>query len=86
MKTKTRYMVAVLSDNGRYTIRDCGHKHTTLSGAVRCMNTLAGRTPDGIAAEWWRAEIMHIDESPLTPTELRDIESIQYKAYCEQNA
>ena len=76
---KTRYMVAVLSDNGRYTVRDCGHKHTTLTGAARCYNSLTRPMGDGMYdASWWRCRILHTDETGLTDAEDRAVSDIQY--------
>ena len=79
MQTTTRYMIAVLSDDGRYTIRDCGHKHTTLTGAVRCHNNLTRAMGDGMYdANWWRCRILHADETGLTDAETSAVDSIQY--------
>jgi len=71
MTVKTRYKVVALNRAGRYVVWDCGHKHGTLSGAVRCLyehrnNTYRRST-----------RIMHTDETELTEAEQVEMEKLK---------
>ena len=58
-------------DGSPVYLRDCGHKHTTLSGAHRCLCHLTRKLSDGMySADWYHAEIRHSDGSKLSPEEI----------------
>jgi len=75
-KTKLCYKVCIMGNsyhydgNGVLAVYDCGHKHRTLSDAVRCYRALTKTYPCGTRpAKWAHAEIRHIDGAPLSPVE-----------------
>lgn len=48
----------------------CDHRHRTLTGAHRCFSHLTRKLPDGMyLAKWFRAEVRHLDGSPLAEEE-----------------
>lgn len=82
---KRYYTVAVKSPNswnmdGSPIIEyDCGHKHRTLSGAVKCRNNLISYNKNtGMwSAKWNRAEVISFDHTSLTEEERSIIEDIE---------
>lgn len=69
-----KYHIVVVSNNswcanGDPIIeRDCGHQHRTISGAVKCKDKLYNYNPRTRlhSADWHRAEIRPINNTPLT--------------------
>ena len=62
MSEKTTFRVVVRDHNSWFEdgthclLRECGHKHRTLSGAARCHSALTKKLPDGsYGADWHHA-------------------------------
>lgn len=48
----------------------CGHKHRTISGAVRCHANLTRRNADGtMSARWYHAIVGRTDDKTMTREE-----------------
>lgn len=54
-------------DGSGIVIARCGHKHRTISGAVRCHANLTRRNADGtMSARWYHATIGRTDDSMMS--------------------
>ena len=57
---------------------ECGHNHSTLSGAYRCYRNLTKQFADGMySAAWYHSEIRHEDATMLTEAEVDIINELE---------
>jgi len=58
------------TDGTPIVLRDCGHAHRTISGAVRCFEHLTRLLPDrSYLAAWYHAAIYNADGTHVSDTD-----------------